>query len=357
MNMLDRKPVDRIPVGCQPWEATTQRWIDEGHLPADSDVYDALDTDFRAGGWWGSVVNLDFEEQILEDDGKTVLVLDGNGATTRWKKDRSGTPEHVAFKCCDRQSYEEWIYPHIIQLDPRRIPFEEYRQQRATAADGGRFFLWHGIGPFEMMAYACGHENMMYGMADDPEWIAAMAMDYVELHIRHAEELFAKEGVPDGAMFYEDMGFKQRPFMSPAMYGELIQPAHKRLFDFAHSKGLKMIVHSCGFVEPLLPGMIEAGMDCLHAMEVKAGMDICRIAREHGDRIALFGGMDARTVISNDREKIDRELSEKIPEILRAGVPYMLHTDHSEPPDVDFETMVYFFDRGREIAAEVLRGR
>jgi uroporphyrinogen decarboxylase len=353
-NAMRRQPVDRLPVGCQPWEATRQRWINEGHLLPSENVHEKLGCDIRGGGWWGSLVNLNRQEEILEETETTVLVRDGNGATTRWNRDRSGTPEHVAFECCDRQSYEEWIAPYIVQTDSRRIPFGQYREERRSAAEDERFLVWHGIGPFEMMAYACGHEHMMYGMADDPEWIAEMAMAYAEFHIRHAEELFAAEGLPNGAMFYEDMGFKQRPFMSPVMYEELIQPAHAWLFDFCHSKDLPVIVHSCGFVEPLLSGMVESGIDCLHAMEVKAGMDLCRIAREYGDRIALYGGIDARTVISNDRAKIEQELREKIPAVLQSGASYLLHTDHSEPPEVDFETMQFFFDCGRKIGQEVM---
>lgn len=39
-------------------------------------------------------------------------------------------------------------------------------------------------------------------------------------------------------------------------------------------EGVKTILHSCGYIAPLLPGLIEAGLDCLEAMEVKAGMDM-----------------------------------------------------------------------------------
>ena len=74
--------------------------------------------------------------------------------------------------------------------------------------------------------------------------------------------------------------------MSPTMYKEIVQPGHKKLFDYAHSMGCKVIVHSCGYVEPLLPGMIEAGMDCLQAMEVKAGMDLPTLYSRFGDKIA-----------------------------------------------------------------------
>ena len=38
------------------------------------------------------------------------------------------------------------------------------------------------------------------------------------------EILFAEEGAPDGAFFFEDLGFKERPFMSPAMYEQILEP-------------------------------------------------------------------------------------------------------------------------------------
>ena len=135
--------------------------------------------------------------------------------------------------------------------------------------------------------------------------------------------------------------------MSPTMYRELMQPGHKRLFDFAHSKGCRVIVHSCGYVEPLVPGLIEAGMDCLQAMEVKAGMDLPTLHRRFGDKIAFFGGLDVRSLISNDRRKVDEEMDKKLLPVLKAGGSFIVHSDHSIPPDVDYDTLVYFLERGR----------
>jgi uroporphyrinogen decarboxylase len=198
---------------------------------------------------------------------------------------------------------------------------------------------------FEIMKNVTGHENMLVGMALDPDWVRDMANTYAELTISLMETLFDECGRPDGIWFYEDMGFKQRPFMSPAMYGEIIQPAHKKTFDYAHSLDLPVIVHSCGFVEPLLPGLIEAGMDCLQVIEVKAGMDPVRIKKQFGDRIALCGGMDARNLVANDRAAIHAELQEKIP-VLREGSGYILHSDHSIPDTCDYETYRFFVDEG-----------
>ena len=74
---------------------------------------------------------------------------------------------------------------------------------------------------FECMHPVCGHENMLMGMIDDPEWVRDMADSYARLIIELQEIVFAQEGYPDGIWYYEDMGFKERPFMSPAMYADL----------------------------------------------------------------------------------------------------------------------------------------
>jgi uroporphyrinogen decarboxylase len=128
------------------------------------------------------------------------------------------------------------------------------------------------------------------------------------------------------------------------------------LFDWAHSQGLPVAVHSCGFVEPLVPHMVEAGRECLQAMEVKAGMDIRHFMPDYTARLAFWGNIDARALIANDRAWIDRELNDKVVPLLEAGGAYILQSDHTIPPQVDFATMQYFFERGREISRKVFAG-
>ena len=91
-------------------------------------------------------------------------------------------------------------------------------------------------------------------------------------------------------------------------------------------------------------------MDCLQAMEVKAGMDLPTLFKRFGDKIAFFGGIDVRTLISNDRAQIDEETGQEDHcRCIKGGGGYILHTDHSEPPEVDYETMHYFVERGRKL--------
>ena len=338
-----REPADRIGIFEHFWGDTMARYQKEGHIAVGETPEDHFDLDIMLSWSFNMITDLDFVNEILEETDETVLIKDGNGAIMRRHKHHDSTPEHVDFSVKTREDWEK-IREKVAKIDEKRINFEAYRLAKAAAKEKGKFFMWSGINVFELIHPICGHEYMLIGMAEDPEWIGEMAKVYCDTTLQLQEILFAKEGLPDGIWYYEDMGFKNRPFMSPNMYRELIYPAHKRSFDFAHERGLPVTVHSCGFIEPFLPYMVEAGLDCLQVIEIKAGMDLLRIYKNFGDRLSLMGGIDVRALYSNDRALIDRELEAKIP-IVKQGNGYCLHSDHSIPNTVDYETLIYFYEK------------
>ena len=343
-NILQRKPVDRIGLFEHFWGDTLKKWQEAGKIQPGQDLATHFGFDLNTCWCFNFVADLDFKPITLEEDAETILVKSGNYATMRSHKLHSSTPEHVDFDVKERQAWEALIKWRLIP-DRRRINFEAYRNAKKASAAQNRFFCWAGVNVFELMHPVCGHEYMLLGMAMDPDWVKDMVNTYADLTIKLMEILFAEEGKPDGIWFYEDMGFKFRPFMSPAMYREIVMPGHQRTIDYCHSLGLKVIMHSCGFIEPLLPGMVEAGIDCLQVMEVTAGMDPLRIKRDFGDRIVLFGGMDACNLVANDIDAIRAELARKIP-VLKQGYGYILHSDHSIPTTTEYETYRFFVDEG-----------
>lgn len=345
--VLQRKKADRIGLYEHFWGDTGNDWLNKGKLEDNRRPEDIFEFDLAESWPFNFTADLDFVPERITEDEDTYTTLDGNGATLRRHKKHDATPEHIDFSVKESGAYYEKIQP-LLNPCERRINFNAYNKARVVAAEKQRFFVWSGVNVFELMHPVCGHENMLVGMALEPKWIAEMAMDYAKATVAMQEMLFAKEGKPDGIWYYEDMGFKERPFMSPAMYKELIQPAHKYTVDFAKSLNLPVIMHSCGFVEPLLPGMIQAGIDCLQVIEVKAGMDLVRIFKNYGDRLSLMGGIDVRTLYSNDKKVIDAELEAKIP-IVKQGFGYTLHSDHSIPNTVEFETYQYFVEKGLEL--------
>ena len=345
--MLRREPADRIGLYEHFWGDTIGHYTQQGHMKKGENPSVHFDLDIMECWAFNAVLDLDFVEEILEETAETRLVRDGNGAVLRRHKLHDTTPEHVDFAIKNRADWEN-VRENVTKIDPRRINFEAYRNTKALAKQHNKFFCWSGINAFELMHPICGHENMLMGMALDPDWIHDMVAVYTNMTIQLQEILFAQEGPPDGILYYEDLGFKNRPFMSPDMYKEMIFPAHKLTVGFAHERKLPVIMHVCGFIEPLLPGIVEAGVDCLQVIEIKAGMDLLRIYKNYGDVLSLMGGIDVRAIYTNDRAIIDRELEAKIP-MVKEGFGYCLHSDHSIPKTVDYDTLRYFIERGLEL--------
>ncbi len=345
--ILKHQPVDRAGLFEHFWVDTHKGWEEAGYLKENESFEDHFGYDMQECWPFNLIADLDFEQEVVGETEDTVTFLDGNGAVLRRHKFHDSTPEHVDFRVKDRESWEK-IKPMLLEPDPRRINFEAYRKARKEAEDAGRFFVWSGVNVFECMHPVCGHENLLMNMILDPDWILDMADTYAKLTVELQKVLFEQEGYPDGIWYYEDMGYKGSPFMSPDMYCEFIQPSHKYTIGYAKSHNLPVIMHSCGFVEPLLPHMIESGIDCLQAMEVKAGMDLLKLHELYGDRISFMGGIDVRALYSNDREIIDRELEAKIP-VAKQGYNYVIHSDHSIPVTVNYDTYCYFVKRALEL--------
>jgi len=346
--ILKHEPVDRIGLFEHFWGDTQTLWTNQGHLKPGESLEDHFGFDMQLFWAFNMVADLDFVKEVIEETAETILTKDGNGAYLRNHKLHNATPEHVDFTVKDRDAWVALIKPHLLEVDDRRINFEGYRKAKAEAHAAGRFFCWSGVNVFELMHPVCGHEYMLMGMALDPDWIKDMVMTYSTLTVKLQKRLFEAEGYPDGIWYYEDMGFKERPFMSFSMYKDIIQPGHIHSINYAHSVNLPVIMHSCGFVEPLLPGMIEAGIDCLQVIEVKAGMDLLKLYAHYGDAIAFMGGIDVRTLYSNEQTVIDDELLTKIPELIKKYA-YVLHSDHSIPQTVTYENYRYFVNKALEL--------
>jgi len=346
-NILKRKPVDRIGIFEHFWDDTYKSYVAEGWIPDGEKFEDHFNLDMQLFWPVNLKVDIDFVNQIISETEDTMTVLDGNGATLKRHKKHDTTPEHIDFKIKSRKEWEE-AKPLLTSVIERRINFEGYRLAKEEARRANRFFAWASPNVFEFMHPIAGHENMLIGMGLDPDWVVDMVETYSDMIVTLQEILFDREGKPDGIFYYDDLGFKEKPFISPSMYEEIIQPGHKKTFDYAHSQGLPVILHSCGFVEPLLPKMIEAGIDCLQVIEIKAGMDLLRIHQNFGDVISLMGGIDVRALYTNDKAIIDKELESKIP-IVKKGFGYTAHSDHSIPKTVNYETLRYYFDKCLEL--------
>ncbi|MCL1910525.1 MAG: hypothetical protein FWG05_06295 [Kiritimatiellaeota bacterium] len=346
---LKRLPVDRIGATEEFWEFTHAKWVRDGKIEEGTNLVEHFDFDLDKAWAVNLTIDPHFKDVVLEENDETRLVLNGNGAKLRYYKTHASTPEHIGYSIESRGDWLEKAKPFLIpSID--RVNCDWYRHRKKQCDDAGRFFFASGINCFESMRNITSHENFLMAMALEPEWVKDMADTYADLFIGCYDEIFAREGKPDGVWIYEDLGFKGRPFMSPEMFRELILPAYKKTIDWAHGLGLPLVLHSCGFVQTLVPDLVRAGLDALQAMEVKAGVDMLKLYADYGDVLSFIGGLDARPIASNDLPGIKRELEAKIP-IVKGKHGFILHSDHSIPESTEYETYKYFLELGRELGA------
>ncbi len=206
----------------------------------------------------------------------------------------------------------------------------------------GHQFIW------ESMRASLGDLCLYESLLTDPDWIRDVCRVYTDLWNSAFGLLFDEVGLPDGVWIYEDLGYKHRLFCSPDVYRELIFPCYAELVAFIHERDLPVILHTCGFTEPALELIVEAGFDGLHPMEVKAGNDPLRIAERVKDDLVLVGGLDARVLESGDRELIRRETARLIDGMKSRGARYVFASDHSLSTNIDYDDYRFALDVYRE---------
>ena len=328
-----RMEVDRIPMYDTAWAGTKRRWYAEGmpagvsweeHFGFDRVVRYCPDNSPR------------YPYRVIEENDRYVIRTTKWGMTQRIFRALDSTPENLS---AYYDSSEKWGEARARMLEPHpdRVNWEYLKKNYPIWKAEGRFLqlvVWFGFDVAH--SHMVGTENVLVGMYEEPEWITDMFDTYLNSSLRLCEEILDAGYEFDGIFWYDDMGYKGAPFFSPSLYRELLKPYHKKAVDWAHERGLVTEMHSCGFIEPLLPDVIETGVEMLNPLEIKAGMDPFRLKSTYGDKLAFHGGINAQ--LWDDLKRVKAEMERIIP-IMKEGGGYVFASDHSIPNSVSFAHM------------------
>lgn len=334
--MFAHREADRIPITDSPWGATIERWQREG-LPVGTSFTDFFGLDqFRH-------ISVDnsprYPERLIEETNDYTVRFSRWGATLKNWKHAAGTPEFVDFTI---KSPDTWLQAKARMLpDDDRIPWSNLKANYRTWREQGTWIeagFWFGFDVTH--SWAVGTERVLMAMIDDPEWITDMFNHFLDVNIALFDRVWQAGYTFDAIRWPDDMGYKQNQFFSLGMYRDLLKPVHQRAVEWAHAHGIKAIMHSCGDIRPFLPELVEIGLDGLHPLEVKAGMDPLAIKKTYGDRLLLNGGVNA--VLWDNPEAIAAEMRRVLP-VLKQNGGYIFSSDHSVPSSVslnDFRDIV-----------------
>jgi len=340
--MYAHKEADRIPIIDGPWGTTIERWHREG-MPKDVSYIDFFGLDKTAG------IGVDngprWPREVIEETEDYIIEKTSWGVTYKNWKHMASTPEYLDFTVRDRDTWRE--AKERMTPDPDRIPWDWLKNNYAAWREAG---CWIGYGfwfGFDVThAHMIGTENMLMMLAEDPEWCADMFQHELDVHIALFDQIWNAGYLADEISWPDDMGYRQHTFFSLDTYREVLKPVHKRACDWAHAKGLKVHLHSCGDVHTLIPDLIEIGVDALNPLEVKAGMDPCALKKQYGDQLVLHGGINA--VLWDDFDAIAAEMEKVIPVVKENG-GYIFSSDHSVPDSVSLENFRKIVNLAKEL--------
>ncbi len=333
LRTIHHRETDRIPLLDYPWGGTLARWYREG-LPQGADWCDYFGFD--------RIVQLGldnsprFEGKVLESTDRYSIVTTGWGQTLKVFNQMDSTPAVLDCYVNTPERWEEAKARMWKDLDSR-VPMELFKQQYDTWRANGEFVrveFWFGFDVTH--SHMAGTETVLCAMYEDPDWVKDMFETYLAIDIAIMDRLWDAGYKVDSVRWPDDMGYKGSPFFSPAMYRELLKPYHKRAVDWAHEHGAVAELHSCGFIQPLVPDLVEIGIDCLNPLEVKAGMDPVYLKNTFGDKLAFHGGINAQ--LWDQLDLVTAEMERIIP-FLKEGGGYIFASDHSIPNSVSFENM------------------
>lgn len=353
--LLRGKPAERIGLHDNPWGDTVTKWITQGYPTTDDDKpvnpVDHFGFDMAGvGGWFNMEANLDAGE-IIEETDEWKIVRNGNGAALKWWKNKSGTPEHIDFLMTSREVWEKDYRPKLPGSVDKRVTaetIENTSKSIKTRKDQGKWTMMGGVVIWEAMRASMGDVCLYESMLLDPGWIHDFCRVHIDLYKDCYRKIFEKSGKPDGIWIYEDMGYKLTTFCSPETYRDLIFPYFAEVVDFHHSFDLPVVLHTCGFTESLLDLIVDAGFDALNPMEVKAGNNPLRIAKQYKDKLAFIGGLDAVVLESGNRDLIKKEIVTLVEGMKSIGARYVFGSDHSLSTNIDYDDFCFAIDVYRE---------
>ena len=342
--MFEHREADRIPIIDDPWDATIERWHSEG-MPKNVSYVDYFGLDRTA------LIMVDnsprYERRVVEETDTYRTVISQWGVTQKTWKHAASTPQFIDFTIVDRKSWE--AAKQRMQPDRDRIPWDFLEQNYKTWRKEGYWLrggLWFGFDVTH--SWIVGTERLLYALSDDPEWCTDMFATLLDLNLALFDMMWDAGYTFDSVFWWDDMGYKHNQFMSLRMYRNVLKAQHQRAIEWAHAKGIKAHLHSCGDINPFVPELVGMGLDALNPLEVKAGMNPVHLKQTYGKDLVLHGGINA--VLWDHPEAIEAEMRRVIPVVKESG-GYIFSSDHSVPSSVSLENFRTIVNLAKELGA------
>jgi uroporphyrinogen decarboxylase len=190
--------------------------------------------------------------------------------------------------------------------------------------------------------------DMACDMLTDPDKVTEYNKAMLKSHIEKFQRILKYGGGHIGCFeLNADMGMQSGPFFSPDCFDQFILPYMREFIRIVHeNSNIKLFLHCCGSVKPLIPGLIEAGLDILNPVQVSAAdMDPAELKRKFGGKLTFWGGgCNTQNILGFKDEKTVRENTCMLSSIFKPGGGFVFNQVHNIMGNVPPENIIAMFD-------------
>jgi len=189
----------------------------------------------------------------------------------------------------------------------------------------------------EGLAYACvDYPEMVEDMVETCCLLIEQFLDQVLPHIQF-----------DYAYGWEDICCNNGPLVSLDFFKNVVTPRYKRIRKKLEAAGIDIWYIDCdGDVRPILPYLLEGGINCLFPFEVNGCAHPGELLDQYPGQLRIMGGVDKMKLIAG-KEAIKEYLESLVPYVERGG--YIPFCDHRCPPDVSEENYLYYLELKKQL--------
>ena len=197
-----------------------------------------------------------------------------------------------------------------------------------------------------------GDMDFLCRMYTDPDQVHDEQKRTLEEQLVKAEKIIARmDGFVDALALNSDMGTQQGPMCAPALYEEFVYPYLKQLCSYIKSHShMKLFHHTCGSIKPLIPYLIDAGIDAINPVQISAAnMEPEILKAEFGDRLCFWGGgCNTQQILNNGSPADVRENVKFLMTCLKPNGRFVFSQVHNIMGDIKSENIVAMLDTAYE---------
>ncbi|MEM4639004.1 MAG: uroporphyrinogen decarboxylase family protein [Thermofilum sp.] len=177
-----------------------------------------------------------------------------------------------------------------------------------------------------------------------PDVVEAIIGYYTRIAIEYGKAAI-DEGA-DAIQLCVDYGNKNGPWLPPALFRRFVKPALRQHVDAFKKKGAFVVLHSDGNIMPLLPDIVEAGVDAYQGIDVIAGMSLKEVKEKFGDKLCLVGNVDPRILEFGTFGDVEREVERCLAEGGKEG--YILSASANISANTNAANFIHMIEYARK---------